>query len=268
MTSPAPATPRSGAPPGRATYVRPSIVTGVQKRAKRILIYGPGGSGKSQLESLVPGVLVLDLEGSTSHLDIPRLDMAGATFSDVRGVLQDKELWAPYKAIGIDTLTALEEKSVAHTIATVPHEKGGSVASIEGYGFGKGLQHNFDTFLPVLADLDRIVESGRHVFLIAHECTNDTPNPAGEDFLRYEPRLQQPKSGKASIRDRVFEWCDVVGYLSFDVSAKDGKGRGSGTRTVYFDARPTWRAKGRGDFQKVVAWNTPNNADEVLKCLN
>lgn len=252
----------------RPAYVRPVISEGVQPRARRVLIYGPGGSGKSQLESLVPGILVFDLEGSTSHLDIKRLDLTNAGFADVRAMLQDKELLAPYKAVGIDTLTALEEKCVAHTLATVPHEKGHTVTSIEGYGFGKGLQHNFDTFLPLLADLDRIIESGKHVFLLAHECTNDTPNPEGDDFLRYEPRLQQPKSGKASIRDRVFEWCDVVGYLSYDVSAKDGKGKGAGTRTVYFSARPSWRAKGRGTFPKSIPWNDPNNASEVLKCLS
>ena len=42
---------------------------------------------------------------------------------------------------------------------------------IEGYGFGKGFQHVYDTFLPLLADLDRHVRAGRSVVLICHECS-------------------------------------------------------------------------------------------------
>lgn len=249
--------------------MRPAVSTGIVKRAKRILIYGPGGVGKSQLESLVPGMLVLDLEGSTSHLDVARIDMQNAKLTDVRGALQDRSLWEPYQAVGIDTLTKVEELGVAHTCETVLHpDKGTRVSSIEGFGFGRGYQYVYDTFLPVLGDLDRIVETGRNVFLIAHECVNDTPNPSGEDFLRYEPRLQAPKSGKASIRHRVFEWADIVGYLSFDVVSKDGKGKGGGTRTLYYDARPTWWAKARGSFPKVIPWNTPTEGKDVLACLN
>jgi len=263
--APAPAAPTAAAAP---VTLRP-VTTGVQTRPKRLLIYGPGGVGKSQLASLVPGALVLDLEGGTAHLDVARVDLRGATLPTIRAHLHAADLWSPYRAVVLDTATALEEQVVAHTLATVPvGQNGGAATTVESYGYGKGYQHVYDQFLPVLGDLDRIVESGRHVVVIAHECVADAPNPAGDDFQRYEPRLQGPKSGRASIRDRVFEWADVVGYLSFDVVARDGKGRGSGTRTVYFDARPTWRAKGRGTFPKVIPFNDPTNATEILKCLN
>src|SRR6185436_20399049 len=90
--------------------------------------------------------------------------------------------------------TKAEEYAIAHTLANVPHEKGGRVSSIEGYGFGKGYQYVYDTFLLLLADLDRLVERGKNAVLICHECVSDVPNPAGEDFLRFEPHLQCPKS--------------------------------------------------------------------------
>ena len=40
-------------------------------------------------------------------------------------------------------------------------------------------------------------------FLLQTVKQTRNPNPAGEDWLRYEPRLQSPNSGKASIRLRV-----------------------------------------------------------------
>jgi hypothetical protein len=81
--------------------------------------------------------------------------------------------------------------------------------------------------------------------LICHDCTSTVPNPAGEDWLRYEPRLQSPNSGKASIRLRVREWADHVLFVGYDVAAKDGKGKGSGTRTLYRAELPHCMAKSR-----------------------
>ena len=135
--------------------------------------------------------------------------------------------------------------------------------SIEAYGYGKGYGYVFDTFLPLLADLDRHSRAGRNVCLIAHDCTSTVPNPAGEDWLRYEPRLQSPASGKASIRLRVREWADHVLFVGYDVAVdKDGKGRGAGTRTLYTSELPHCMAKSRStqevipvDRDGAAVWN-------------
>ena len=60
-----------------------------------------------------------------------------------------------------------------------------------------------------------------------------------------EPRLQSPASGKASIRLRVREWADHVLFIGYDVTVKDGKGKGSGTRTIYPCELPFCMAKSR-----------------------
>lgn len=150
----------------------------------------------------------------------------------------------------LDDLTKAEEFAVAWTLANVPRElKNGSkeyVKSVDGYGWGNGPQFVYDSFLPLLGDLDAHIRAGRQVICIAHECTSNVPNPGGEDFLRYEPRLQSPKSGKASIRHRVKEWCDHMLFIGFDVHVTpDGKAQGGGTRTIYPAELPTHWAKSR-----------------------
>ena len=133
-----------------------------------------------------------------------------------------------------------------HTLATVKNDKGQYVHRIEDYGYGKGYQFIFDTFLPLMSDLDRHCRSGRNVILIAHECVTTVPNPNGEDWMRYEPRLQCPNSGKAAVRLRLKEWADHVLFLGYDVAVdKDGKGKGSGTRTLYPCELPFCMAKSR-----------------------
>lgn len=251
-TPPQPANGNGGSPQ-KVESSEFSISAGRQQGAQRVVAYGPGGVGKSTLASLLPGrTLFLDVERSTLDLDVERIDSI-SSFGQLRAVLQSA-LLEPYSSIVIDSATKVEELAIAHTLATVPHEKGGRVASIEGYGFGKGYQHVYDTFLLLLADLDRIVEKGKNVVLICHECISDVPNPQGEDFLRYEPRLQCPKSGKASIRNRVVEWADHVLFLGYDVFAEDGKGKGSGTRTIWPQERPDHIAKSR-KLVDPVPWN-------------
>lgn len=215
-----------------------------------MLIYGAGGTGKTSMAASLNQVGVspffIDLEEGSRFLNVARCDPTPQTFDELRQVLQDETLWDGFNAVVIDSLTKAEELAVAWTLANVPHEKGHHVNSVEGYGFGKGLTHVYETFLLLLGDLDAHIRKGRHVICIAHECTANVPNPSGEDWIRYEPRLQSPGSGKASIRHRAKEWCDHMLYIGYDAAVnKDGKAVGCGSRCIYPTELPMWWAKSR-----------------------
>jgi hypothetical protein len=221
----------------------------------RIVLFGPGGIGKTTLAATAPGpVAFFDLDDSLPRLkrqlgESPqKLDLrqvAGIrTWQDMRDALH-ADGWDGIRTIVIDSATRAEELAVEHTLLTVPHEKGQRVQRIEDYGFGKGYSHVYDTFLTLLGDLDRHTRAGRHVVLICHDCTALVPNPDGEDWIRYEPRLQSPTSGKSSIRLRVREWADHVLFVGYDIAVKDGKGTGSGSRTIYPNELPHCMAKSR-----------------------
>lgn len=250
----APPAPKMAPPPARQTEHGPtgrfSVRRGISASAHKIVVYGPGGVGKSELCSLLKSVdcepLFLDIEGGCHFLDVARCDPSPETWDDLLAVLRDREALAPFGAVVIDSATKAEELAIAWTLANVPHEKGHVAKSIEGYGFGKGYTHVFETFLQLLGELDAVARSGKHVLMTAHDCTANVPNPAGEDWIRYEPRLQSPGSGKASIRHRVKEWTDHLLYVGFDqIVDKDGKASGGGTRTIYPAEMPTHWAKSR-----------------------
>lgn len=223
----------------------------IEPTAWRIVGYGEGGVGKTSLFARAPGpVAVIDLDDGLRPLtptltgvDVKPVDGI-QTWEDLRAALHSPELFKGVRTIVVDSATRAEALAVAHVLKTVAHEKGGTVTSIEGYGYGKGYRHVYETFMQLLADLDRHHRAGRNVCLIAHDCTANVPNPEGTDYIRWEPRLQN--QGNGNIRLAVKEWCDHLLCIRQDVAVtKDGKAQGQGTRTIYPIALPTHMAKSR-----------------------
>ncbi|MEO0966014.1 MAG: ATP-binding protein [Planctomycetota bacterium] len=248
MTRPAPPPPTKNGTPKRSAPSF-SISSGTARHAHRVGIYGTGGVGKSTLASLLAQVgdppVFIDLEGGSADLDVQRVNGV-SSFADLRDCLSTDGLFPDGSAIVLDTATRAEAMAVRHVIENVPHEKGNAIRSIEDYGFGKGMAHVYEAFMLLVGDLERLHRRGHHVVLIMHDCTSSVPNPAGDDWLRYEPRLQSPSSGKNSIRLAVKEWLDHLLFVGYDVAVNDaGKATGSGTRAIYPHELPTHMAKSR-----------------------
>lgn len=227
-----------------------AITRGKIMRAKRVVIVGPGGIGKTTLANLAPRAITIDVDRGSDELEIARITHESVpTWAALRKCVRTHSQFADFESVVLDSATRVQELSIQHMLSTVTHERTGElVSTIEGFGYGKGYQHHYDTFLPLLSDMDALVDAGKNAILVAHSCIDDAPNPMGENFIRYEPNLQTTKSGKASIRNRVFQWADYVLFVGYDVNAKGGKGKGGGTRTIYGSERPSHLAKSRPAF--------------------
>jgi len=233
----------------------------IEPQGHRVGVYGPGGIGKTTVAATAPGpIAFIDLDDSLPILlpSLGKLDVrrvAGITgWQDVRDALHSGG-WDEVKTIVIDSATKAEELALEWTLKNVRHEKDGVVIRrIEDYGYGKGYQHLYETFLQLLGDLDAHVRAGRNVVLILHDCTATVPNPKGDDYIRWEPRLQNPSSGRASIRLRVREWLDHLLYVGYDVECSKqsgGKAQGHGTRTIYPQEMPWCMAKSRSLIEQI-----------------
>lgn len=229
---------------GAVTPAQPKTFSrsrGRLQSAIAVVLYGTGGIGKSSLAAMAPTPLFIDIERSTSALDVDRVDGV-ETWADLRAFLNGNN-FDGVRSVVIDSATAAEELCRKHVIANVKTDKGATVTSIEGYGWGKGYVHLFEEWRRLLGDLDNHRRAGRNVVLICHERIGKMPNPAGEDYIRYEPRLYH--GNQASILHPTKEWADEVLFVSYDVAASDGKAKGSGTRTIYSVETATHIAKTR-----------------------
>ena len=235
------------APPKKFTKGKNSSTNG-----KKFLIYGESGRGKSSLSILAPTPILIPLDDGTSDLLDPytgeEIDEVKnvTTFEDTRLALHQADLFKDNETVIIDTVTKLEDLSHEYMFKTIPHEKGGTVHSIEGYGYGKGYRHLYDTMKLFLTDVDALVRTGKNVILIAQCATRMVPNAAGEDYLCFCPRLYQGSKGTPPVEELYREWADFVLFIDHvSQTVKDKKASGDTTRAVFTDGEMHFKAKSR-----------------------
>lgn len=210
----------------------------------RVIVYGGGGLGKSSLAAMAPNAVFINCERGLHHL--PGVKQIEADeWPDVRGILADKALLTPYTTIVLDTGTKAEELCRAFIC------KANNVNSLDDIDWGGGQKQVFDQFQLLKGDLENWWRQGKNVVMVCHDDIIRTPNPQGEDFLRYEMRLQN--SPKCNIRAAFKEWADIVAHVCFDIAVdgKDHKAKDTKSRAIFTEETPTRMAKSRGKIGTV-----------------
>jgi len=216
------------------------VISGKLQTAKKVVIYGPEGVGKTSLAAQFPQPIFLDVEGSTTELAVDRLQKPSSWEMLGQQVDWAKNQIGTYKTLIIDTID-WAEKLCANAICSKNSKNG-----IEDFGYGKGyvyLAEDFGRFLNKLSD---VVELGMHVVLVAHSqiVKFEQPDEMGS-YDRYQLKLEKKTA------PLVKEWADLllfVNYKTFSVAAdengKKHKAQG-GRRMIYTTHHPAWDAKNR-----------------------
>jgi hypothetical protein len=269
----APAPPRTPSPPALATVtsskkfsVAPWSGSG---DGKKIIIYGNSGMGKTTLASMAPNPVFIGtddggrlIRNPITEEPVQHVPEVGS-FGDVKAVLQS-DLFDPFESVVIDTATNLQHWALPYMFATIKHEKGHTVSSIEGYGFGKGYRHFFDLMHSIPVDLDRLVRRGKNVIILCQSSPVSITNTSGENYLKDGPDLYH--SDKCSVRNDWIAWADYVFRITWENAMVDERkitpvsGRMINTRP---DA--SFEAKARGTLLKdypAVTFSEP--ADDSL----
>jgi hypothetical protein len=223
----------------------------------RTIVYGPGGVGKSTLACLAEGpVAFVDADESLGRLksqllanNIPMpVRIPAHDYTSLRSALQASG-YDKIKTVVLDTWEPVHIWIIADVL------RSHNAKSIEevGGGFGKGYVAAYERSLCVLSDLDKHARAGRNVIIIMHDVAQKVPNPAGQDFLRWEPNAQH--TTQASTRYRMKAWADHVLFLTYDAfvekqagdtkGQKVGKAKGVGERILHTAEMPHFMGKSR-----------------------
>ena len=220
------------------------ITRGKIPSAKKVVVYGPEGIGKSTFASHFPDPLYIDTEGSTKDMDVARLPEVSSWQMIMEEIEYVKTHPGVCKTLVIDTIDWAEQLCVEYICAK--HRKSG----IEDFGYGNGYVYTKEEFGRFLNKLEELVKTGVHVVLTAHAQIRkfEQPDELGA-YDRYELKLGKKTSSQTS--PIVKEWADMVlfaNYKTFAVSVDDKgkkhKGQG-GSRVMYTSHHPCWDAKNR-----------------------
>lgn len=253
MASPAPRpAPAPQRAPSRVSLAK--VVTGRLEQPIRVLLYSVEGCGKSTFASNAPSPVFVGAEDGTAHLDVHRLGPPDMTWQDIKDCVHVLRAEPhDYRSFVLDTADWAEPLLWRYIC-----ERDG-VSSIEEYGFGKGYAAALDEWRVFLASLDVLrAQRKMHIVLLAHSWIRPFKNPEGEDFDRYELKLNQKASGLLK------EWSDCVLFANYETHAvKDTKtkrvrGVDTGARMMYTQRRAAYDAKNRYDLPEAMPLSWPD----------
>lgn len=219
-----------------------NITSGVQARAQRVVIYGTEGIGKSTLASQFPKPLFIDTEGSTSNMDVKRLDKPTSWTMLMNQIAFVKANPDKFQTLVIDTIDWAETLAIESVCAQ--HGKRG----IEDFGYGNGYTYVREEFGRLLNKLQELVDIGINVVLTAHSQLRKFEQPDEEGaYDRYELKLGKKTSSQTA--PVVKEWCDLLLFCNYKTmvmtsETKKKKATG-GKRVMYTTHHPAWDAKNR-----------------------
>lgn len=224
------------------------ITTGKLLTAKKTVIYGVEGVGKTRFAAKMPGALFIDTEGSTGgYSDIRRLPAPSSwemLLNEVAYVAQNPTIC---QTLVVDTADWAEK------LCTKAVLDRNNWQSIEDAGYGAGYRHIYEEFGKLLNALTEVYDKGVNVTLTAHAYIRkfEQPDEMGA-YDRWELKLQN--TPKCSIAAMVKEWADMVLFANFktysvaaDKDGKKFKAQG-GKRVMYTEHNPCWDAKNRDDL--------------------
>lgn len=220
------------------------VTKGRIPKAKKVVLYGPEGIGKSTFAAQFPDPVFLDTEGSTAAMDVARIEPLSWTelLGDIKEIINGN-IDVPCRTIVVDTADWAEKMCADH-VCSMNHWD-----SISSPGYGTGYRVAWEEFSKLLNLLSEAADKGFNIVITAHAMMRkfEQPDEAGS-YDRWEMKLQN--SPKSNICATVKEWGDMVLFANYKtiVTDKDkqGKGKGKGGRRVmYTEHHPCWDAKNR-----------------------
>jgi len=205
----------------------------------KIVLYGLEGVGKSTFAADAPSPIFMDAEGSTEELDIQRLPTVESFTEALQAIDELTAEKHDYKTFVLDTADWFEAMVWEHVCAEA------NVKSIEDVGYGKGYVAALENWRTFLARLDALrTKRGMNIIILAHSHIRSFRNPAGEDYERYELKL----NAKAS--SLIKEWPSAVLFARYQTCTHTDKNKrtravGDGSRVLSTEPRPAWDAKNR-----------------------
>lgn len=234
------------------------VITGKQAgAARKILLYGQEGVGKSTFGANAPKPIFIQTEDGLKGIDCDKFPLCmkyDQVLENIKALIDEKH---EYKTLVIDSLDWLEK--IIH--ARVCKDEAVKVVSAVGFqkGFDYAEQYWEDLLLGYLIRLQDV--KNMHIILIAHSEDKIHKPSYADSYERCQPKLHK----KANAL--VCEWADEILFATKKVLTKEVKEShgsvrkraiGDGDRVIYTSSDTGKLAKNRLDNipeEIPLSWN-------------
>lgn len=216
-----------------------NITSGPTATAQKVVLYGVEGIGKSTFASQFPSPIFIDTEGSTSNMNVNRMDKPTSwqMLTDEVNYIKQTQMC---DTLVLDTADWAETLANQAVIASDINAQ-----SIEDFGYGKGYTMVKEKFGKLLNLLSELTEIGINVVVTAHADIKkfEKPDEMGA-FDRYQLKLSK------QCAPLLKEWADMLLFANYettivtDSKTKSKKATG-GQRVMFTTHHPAWDAKNR-----------------------
>jgi hypothetical protein len=202
----------------------------------RIVVYGPGGIGKTVLGASMPDPLIIDYDKGAGEIRGVRKHPGRSTW-DASLALFREIATAPggIRSLVIDTADVLEDQAEAAVCVDL------GCKTIGDPKWGVGYEALEAKWRVMLAELDQIRAKGIIICILAHTATKTTHDPTVGEYEEYVSQLGK-KTWAATYR-----WADFVGFANFEIARLDKENRAivTGNRMLYTQRGSGFQAKNR-----------------------
>lgn len=221
-----------------------NITTGKGGTARRIVVYGEPGVGKTRFaccdDSGQPreGVLAYEGESGAAYFGVPR-QLPEDSFDKNRALLREmcaaSGAWRTIVVDGADELFAMAGRELCRGRK---NKDGTPFLSPADFGWNDGWHAMAARWRELLFDLESARKHDRSVILVCHTKRITEKDPTVGDFRKWTADLHEFSWGA------TFRWADAVLFASYERAVKD-KIVSVGDRVLRTNTGPGWDAKHR-----------------------
>lgn len=220
-----------------------SLTTGIIQRPLGLIIYGPGGVGKTTFACKAPNAVLCDIERGSDKIEDIHRDKPDK-LEDVYDLMDELESGSKFDTLILDTLDRLEPM-VWKYVCEHYSGKGPAMKNIEAFGYGKGYSYAKEVWENLTRRFDVLRDKGINIILVAHSQVRTFQDPiqnAGYD--RNILKLHERSTGCLK------EWAEVMLFADFETITyeddnKKPRARSDSDRVMYTEKRAAFDAKSR-----------------------